>query len=71
MHPFHIHVNPFHVTEIKTSANAEPIKLPTPWIWWDNVAIPQGGYIKTLSRFADFTGTSVLRGHILDHEDGV
>jgi FtsP/CotA-like multicopper oxidase with cupredoxin domain len=68
-HPFHIHVNPFQVTEIKTSANADPIKLPTPWIWWDDIAIPQGGYIKMLSRFADFTGAYVLHCHILDHED--
>ncbi|HLK69644.1 MAG TPA: multicopper oxidase domain-containing protein [Bryobacteraceae bacterium] len=68
-HPFHIHVNPFQVTEIKLSATADPIKLPQPWIWWDNIAIPTGGYIKMLSRFADFTGAYVLHCHILDHED--
>jgi FtsP/CotA-like multicopper oxidase with cupredoxin domain len=68
-HPFHIHVNPFQVIEIKTSATAAPIKLPTPWVWWDNIAIPQGGYVKMLSHFADFTGAYVLHCHILDHED--
>jgi FtsP/CotA-like multicopper oxidase with cupredoxin domain len=68
-HPFHIHINPFQVTEIKTSATADPIKLPEPWIWWDNIAIPTGGYIKMLSRFVDFTGAYVLHCHILGHED--
>jgi FtsP/CotA-like multicopper oxidase with cupredoxin domain len=68
-HPFHIHINPFQVTEIKTSATAAPIKLPAPWIWWDDIAIPPGGYIKFLSRFADFTGAYVLHCHILGHED--
>ena len=23
-----------------------PIELPKPWVWWDNIAIPPGGYIK-------------------------
>jgi FtsP/CotA-like multicopper oxidase with cupredoxin domain len=67
-HPFHIHINPFQIIEIKTAAGAT-FKLPTPWIWWDNIALPQGGYIKFLSRFADFTGAYVLHCHILGHED--
>ena len=69
-HPFHIHVNPFQVTEIlnpKVSPTAIP--LPQPWIWWDNIAIPPGGYIKFLSRFVDYTGMYVLHCHILGHED--
>jgi FtsP/CotA-like multicopper oxidase with cupredoxin domain len=82
-HPFHIHVNPFQVVEIlNPSVSKNPIKLPTPWIWWDNVAIPSpavppdatdgktvSGYIKFLSRFVDFTGAYVLHCHILGHED--
>ena len=68
-HPFHIHINPFQVIEIKTSANAAPIKLPAPWIWWDNIALPPGGYVKMLSRFVDYTGAYVLHCHILGHED--
>jgi FtsP/CotA-like multicopper oxidase with cupredoxin domain len=69
-HPFHIHINPFQVTEIlNPAASATPIQLPAPWIWWDNVAIPQGGYIKMRSRFVDFTGEYVLHCHILGHED--
>ena len=82
-HPFHIHINPFQVVEIlnpKVSKN--PVRLPTPWIWWDNFAIPQAavppdstdgkvvsGYFKMLSRFVDFTGMYVLHCHILGHED--
>jgi FtsP/CotA-like multicopper oxidase with cupredoxin domain len=69
-HPFHIHINPFQVVEIldpKKSPN--PVKLPRPWVWWDNFAIPPGGYFKMLTRFVDFTGKYVLHCHILDHED--
>ena len=45
------------------------MKLPAPWIWWDDIAIPPGGYVKFLSRFVDFTGQYVLHCHILAHED--
>jgi FtsP/CotA-like multicopper oxidase with cupredoxin domain len=69
-HPFHIHVNPFQVTEILNPAVSKtPFTLPTPWVWWDNIAIPPGGYVKILSRFVDFTGMYVLHCHILGHED--
>lgn len=67
-HPFHIHINPFQVVEMKT-ATGNAVKLPTPWIWWDNFAIPPGGYVKILTKFADFTGKYVLHCHFLDHED--
>jgi FtsP/CotA-like multicopper oxidase with cupredoxin domain len=40
-HPFHIHVNPFQVTEILNPAvSKKPFTLPAPWVWWDNIAIP-------------------------------
>ena len=68
-HPFHIHINPFQVTEILLPPSTTPIKLPAPWIWWDNIAIPPGGYVKFLSRFVDYTGAYVLHCHILGHED--
>ncbi len=67
-HPFHIHINPFQVVEMKT-ATGSPVKLPAPWIWWDNFAIPPGGYVKILTKFVDFTGKYVLHCHFLDHED--
>jgi FtsP/CotA-like multicopper oxidase with cupredoxin domain len=70
-HPFHIHINPFQVIEIMdpNQNNGVPVKLPTPWVWWDNFAIPKGGYFKMLTRFVDFTGMYVLHCHILGHED--
>jgi FtsP/CotA-like multicopper oxidase with cupredoxin domain len=70
-HPFHIHVNPFQVLEImdpKQNGGA-PVKLPRPWVWWDNFAIPTGGYVRIATRFVDYTGMFVLHCHILDHED--
>lgn len=67
-HPFHIHINPFQLTEIKLPGK-DAVKTPSPWVWWDVVAIPPGGYIKFLSKFADFTGAYVLHCHILGHED--
>lgn len=70
-HPFHIHINPFQVVEIQdpNQNNGVAVRLPTPWVWWDNFAIPPGGYMKMLTRFMDFTGMYVLHCHILGHED--
>ena len=70
-HPFHIHVNPFQVVEIQdpNQNNGVAVHLPVPWVWWDNFAIPPGGYVKILTKFVDFTGKFVLHCHILDHED--
>lgn len=70
-HPFHIHINPFQVIEIMDPKQngGVPVKLPSPWVWWDNFAIPPGGYFKMLTRFVDFTGMYVLHCHILGHED--
>jgi FtsP/CotA-like multicopper oxidase with cupredoxin domain len=43
MHPFHIHINPFQVTEIYNPGTMQaPMSLPQPWIWWDTIAIPAG-----------------------------
>lgn len=70
-HPFHIHINPFQVVEIKDpkQSGGAVVRLPRPWVWWDNFAIPPGGYVKILTRFVDFTGMYVLHCHILGHED--
>jgi FtsP/CotA-like multicopper oxidase with cupredoxin domain len=71
MHPFHIHINPFQITEYydpsDPTTNKDP--LPTPWIWQDTKPIPAGGYFKMRTRFADFIGKYVLHCHILGHED--
>jgi FtsP/CotA-like multicopper oxidase with cupredoxin domain len=43
MHPFHIHINPFQVTEIFDPLTmTEPLELPQPWVWWDVFPIPAG-----------------------------
>lgn len=73
-HPFHIHQNPFLVTQI----NEKPLAQP---IWLDTVNVPRGlggmpgdpgfipGSVTFRSRFEDFDGLFVLHCHILDHED--
>jgi FtsP/CotA-like multicopper oxidase with cupredoxin domain len=70
-HPFHIHINPFQVVEIRDPKQngGVAVPLPPPWVWWDTFAIPPGGYMKILTRFVDFTGMYVLHCHILGHED--
>jgi FtsP/CotA-like multicopper oxidase with cupredoxin domain len=43
MHPFHIHINPFQITEVFDPGTMQaPESLPQPWIWWDTIAIPAG-----------------------------
>jgi FtsP/CotA-like multicopper oxidase with cupredoxin domain len=74
-HPFHIHVNPFQVIALfdpaymNESQRAEGVTLRRPWVWWDDFAIPPGGWVKMWTRFVDFTGTYVFHCHILGHED--
>lgn len=78
-HPFHIHVNPFQITEVfDPNIMTTPVKLSPPYAWWDTFAIPKGklvngkivpGFFKMRSRFVDFTGIYVQHCHILPHED--
>jgi FtsP/CotA-like multicopper oxidase with cupredoxin domain len=74
-HPFHIHINPFQVIALfdpaymPASLQATGVPLRQPWVWWDNFAIPVGGWAKMWTRFVDFTGTYVFHCHILGHED--
>lgn len=50
MHPFHIHINPFQVTEIydpltmwdSVAKRPNPQKFPVRAAWWDVIAIPAG-----------------------------
>jgi len=43
MHPFHIHINPFQITEVFDPGTMQaPESLQQPWIWWDTIAIPAG-----------------------------
>ncbi|HZI47151.1 MAG TPA: multicopper oxidase domain-containing protein [Pyrinomonadaceae bacterium] len=82
-HPFHIHINPFQVTEILNPAvSKNPVILKPPYVWFDDFAIPPAavppdgdgktqvsGYFKMITRFVDFPGVYVLHCHILGHED--
>jgi FtsP/CotA-like multicopper oxidase with cupredoxin domain/peroxiredoxin len=64
-HPFHVHVNPFQVTQRKdANGNITPMK-----VWRDTLLIPQGEAYTIRSRFKDFLGHTVLHCHFLDHED--
>ena len=43
MHPFHIHINPFQITEIfdpNRPAGQQLIKPEKNWIWQDTIAVP-------------------------------
>ncbi|MBY0274769.1 multicopper oxidase domain-containing protein [Candidatus Binatia bacterium] len=62
MHPFHIHQNPFQLTEI----NGRPV---TSRGYLDTVAVPANGSITFRTQFLDFTGRFVYHCHILPHED--
>jgi FtsP/CotA-like multicopper oxidase with cupredoxin domain len=74
-HPFHIHVNPFQIVRWFDPANmplsfqATGVPMRSPWVWWDNFAIPTQGWVQMWTRFVDFTGTYVFHCHILGHED--
>jgi FtsP/CotA-like multicopper oxidase with cupredoxin domain len=72
-HPFHIHINPFQVIALfdpsDSSMPKTGVDLKPPWVWWDNFAIPPGGWARMWTRFVDFTGTYVFHCHILGHED--
>ena len=61
-HVFHIHINPFQLTQV----NGEPVAEP---VWLDTVVVPHGGSVTFRSRFLDFTGKYVLHCHMMNHEE--
>lgn len=62
-HVFHIHTNPFQVTEV--NGRREP-DLP----WRDTVVVPRnGGSVVFRSRFLDYTGVFMLHCHMMNHEE--
>jgi len=82
-HPFHIHVNPFQVSEY-TTPDGQTVRISDPKQrpWHDTFLIPKGvkvvkdgkevilpGHFKLLTHYEDFTGRFVLHCHILTHED--
>jgi FtsP/CotA-like multicopper oxidase with cupredoxin domain len=60
-HVFHIHVNPFQLTQVDGEPVAEPV-------WLDTVIVPHGSSVTFRSRFLDFTGKYVLHCHMMNHE---
>jgi FtsP/CotA-like multicopper oxidase with cupredoxin domain len=82
-HPFHIHLNPFFVTDYVDAdpANAENLKFNNPvGLWQDVIIVPAAytdpttnqvtpGKVVFRHRFPDLTGKFVLHCHILGHED--
>jgi FtsP/CotA-like multicopper oxidase with cupredoxin domain len=84
VHPFHIHVNPFKLTDVNTDALEGPT-APYSGFLPAYFSMRQGHYMDTLlvppqvenkigaftmqSRFLRFIGTYVLHCHILGHED--
>ncbi|MBT2444999.1 multicopper oxidase domain-containing protein [Streptomyces sp. ISL-36] len=61
-HPFHLHTNHFLVMSI----NKRPLSPP---VWHDTISIPQDGEVVLRVPYEDFTGTTVLHCHQLQHED--
>jgi FtsP/CotA-like multicopper oxidase with cupredoxin domain len=61
-HVFHIHVNPFQLTQVDGEPVAEPV-------WLDTVILPHGSSVTFRSRFLDFTGKYVLHCHMMNHEE--
>jgi FtsP/CotA-like multicopper oxidase with cupredoxin domain len=61
-HVFHIHTNPFQLTQINGAALDQPV-------WRDTVIVPRNGSVTFRSRFLDFTGKYVLHCHMMNHEE--
>jgi FtsP/CotA-like multicopper oxidase with cupredoxin domain len=63
-HVYHIHVNPFRITEINGR------RLSTP-LWRDTFVLTKrtGDSLKFQTNFDDFTGKFVEHCHVLAHED--
>lgn len=70
-HPFHIHVNPFQVTDVHGIPPGDTSwQPPDPGVWWDVFRMPPKGKVVLRMYFrADVTGKTVYHCHILPHED--
>lgn len=77
-HPYHIHVNPFQITELGVPGKTPEVFPPGKRVWRDTLLIPKGkkdgkniipGYFKMLTHYENFDGRFVLHCHILLHED--
>jgi FtsP/CotA-like multicopper oxidase with cupredoxin domain len=62
-HAFHIHINPFQVTQVNGQAQPD-------LQWRDSVVVPHnGGSVVWRSRFLDYTGILMLHCHMMNHEE--
>ncbi|KAF0811742.1 Multicopper oxidase mco [Andreprevotia sp. IGB-42] len=61
-HVFHIHVNPFQVSQARPGGT-------NAMVWKDTVVIPAGTTVNMYTRYLDYIGKFVMHCHILDHED--
>jgi FtsP/CotA-like multicopper oxidase with cupredoxin domain len=82
-HPFHIHLNPFYITEYVDGdpKNSDNVRFNNPvGLWQDVIIVPAAytdpttkqvtpGKVVFRHRFPDITGKFVLHCHILGHED--
>jgi|GEM_PF-1050277 len=70
-HPFHIHQNPFWLTQVDVpDADGNLVNVLDQPRWADVVGIPRnGGRAVFRSRFVDYEGEFVNHCHILLHED--
>jgi FtsP/CotA-like multicopper oxidase with cupredoxin domain len=60
---FHIHTNPFQVTQVNGRPQAD-------LEWRDSVSVPgKGGSVVFRSRFLDYTGVFMLHCHMMNHEE--
>jgi FtsP/CotA-like multicopper oxidase with cupredoxin domain len=61
-HIFHIHTNPFELTQM----NGKPLTEP---MWLDTAVLPRNGSMTFRSRFLDYTGRFMLHCHMMNHEE--
>lgn len=62
-HVFHIHTNPFQVTQINGQRQSD-------LLWRDSVIVTRnGGTTVFRSRFLDYTGIFMLHCHMMNHEE--
>jgi FtsP/CotA-like multicopper oxidase with cupredoxin domain len=61
-HTFHIHTNPFQVTQVNGQRQAD-------LQWRDSVVVPHQGSVVFRSRFLDYAGVFMMHCHMMNHEE--
>jgi len=68
-HPYHIHVNPFQITEVYDPTGKNKPRKVNPPIWKDTALVDKEHGAKMRTRYQKYWGDFVLHCHILHHED--